>query len=128
MSTEFHWYGLDIQFSAAGDDASASAILEINQLIVRELMTNPGDYIFAPEYGAGLGQYIGKALSSDKLSTLTAIITAIVLKQPAVQKTPGPTITFQSDATGILSTQILYIYAPSGQPVTVTAPPPSPTT
>jgi len=36
MSSEYHWFGLDIQFAANGDDASASGIAENNQRIVRE--------------------------------------------------------------------------------------------
>jgi phage baseplate assembly protein W len=122
MPSEFHWFGLDIQFAASGDDASASGILEINQRIVRELMTAPGEYIWQPDYGAGLGRYIGQALSTEKYTELTALITSIVLKQPDVQKLPAPTISFQSDAAGLLSTQIIYVYAPTGQPVTVFAP------
>jgi phage baseplate assembly protein W len=122
MAAEFHWFGLDIQFSANGDDASASGILEINQRIVRELMTAPGDYIWEPNYGAGLGYYIGQPLSAEKYAEVTALITSIVLKQPDVQKQPAPSITFQSDATGLLSTQIIYVYAPTNQAVTVFAP------
>jgi phage baseplate assembly protein W len=128
MAGEFHWYGLDIQFAANGDDASANGILEINQRIVRELMTAPGDYIWAPNYGAGLGRYIGKAMSAEVFAELKALITAIVVRQPDVQRQPGPQITFQADATGLLSTQIIYVYAPTRQPVTVVAPPPSTTT
>jgi phage baseplate assembly protein W len=128
MAAEFHWFGLDIQFAANGDDASASGILEINQRIVRELMTAPGDYIWEPDYGAGLGFYIGQALSTEKFAELQALIKSIVLKQPDVQQQPAPQITFQSDATGLLSTQIIYVYAPTRQPVTIVAPSPSTTT
>ncbi|MDR3480414.1 MAG: phage tail protein [Burkholderiaceae bacterium] len=122
MSSEYHWFGLDIQFAANGDDASASGIAEINQRIVRELMTAPGDYVWQPNYGAGLGRYIGVALSAEKYAEVTALIRSIVVKQPDVQRLPAPAITFQADATGLLSTQIVYTYAPTGQPVTVFAP------
>jgi len=128
MAGEFHWYGLDIQFAANGDDASASGILEINQRIVRELMTAPGDYVWEPDYGAGLGRYVGQALSRPKFAELKALITSIVTKQPDVQRQPAPQVTFQSDATGLLSTQIIYVYAPTRQPVTIVAPPISTTT
>ncbi len=128
MAGEFHWYGLDIQFAASGDDASASGILEINQRILRELMTSPGDYVWQPNYGAGLGRYIGQSLSTAKFAELKALITSIVIKQPDVQRQPAPQVTFQSDAAGLLSTQIIYVYAPTRQPVTMVAPPPSTST
>lgn len=128
MAGEFHWFGLDTQFAATGDSALASDIIEINQRIVRELMTAPGDYIWQPAYGAGLGRYIGQALSTEKFAEITGLIRSIVVKQRDVQRTPGPTITFQSDATGLLSAQIIYVYAPTGQSVTVTAPAQSATT
>ncbi len=122
MPSEYHWWGLDTQFTAAGDDASVTAIDEINQRIVRELLTPPGDYLFQPSYGAGLGSYIGQALSSDKFSAIKAAIRSIVAKEPDVQKQPGAQIAFQNDASGLAAVQILYTYAPTGQAVTLSVP------
>jgi len=122
MPSEFHWWGLDTQFTAAGDDASVTAVDEINQRIVRELLTPPGDYLFQPSYGAGLGRYIGRALSNDKFSEIKAAIRSVVARQPDILKQPGAQIAFQNDASGLVAVQILYTYAPTGQAVTLTIP------
>jgi len=122
MTAEFHWWGLDTQFTASGDDATATAIVEINQRIVRELLTAPGEYVWQPGYGAGLGSYVGQALSAEKFAEIQAVIRSVVVKQPDVQKLPPPAMTFQNDANGLLAVEIMYTYAPTGQPVTVSIP------
>lgn len=122
MAGEFHWWGLDTQFTAAGDDATATAITEINQRILRELMTSPGEYVWEPTYGAGLGRYIGQALSPEKFTEIKTVVRTVVAKQADVQTVPGPEITFQNDLAGLIAVLINYTYAPTGQAVTLTAP------
>ena len=123
MPSEFHWWGLDTQFSAAGDDATAAAIDEINQRIVRACMTAPGEYVWEPSYGLGLGRYVGQALTADKFAEIKAGINTVVAQQPEVQRQPGPAIMFVNDPAGLIAAQIAYTYAPTGQTVTLTVPP-----
>lgn len=120
MADEFHWWGDDIQFSASGDDLLASDVTELNQSIIRELLTSPGDYIWHPTYGAGLGRFVGKALSTEQFAEVKALIRNVVLSKADIQKQPDPDISFQADATGLLSVQIIYVYAPTGQAQTLT--------
>jgi phage baseplate assembly protein W len=125
MPDEFHWWGQDTQFSASGDDLLASGVTELNQRMVRALLTPPGTYIWHPTYGAGLGRFVGHALSPEEFAEIKSLITAVVMVEPDVQKQPAPNITFQSDATGLLSVTINYIYAPTGVPQALTFTPPA---
>jgi phage baseplate assembly protein W len=119
MTDEFHWWGQDTQFSAAGDDLLASGVAELNQRMVRALLTPPGSYIWHPTYGAGLGRFVGHALSPEEFAEIKALILAVVMVEPDVQKQPPPSIAYQADATGLLSVTINYIYAPTGVPQTL---------
>lgn len=123
MSSEFHWWGLDIQFTAAGDDATVSGIDEINQDIVRACMTAPGEYVWDPTYGLGLGLYVGQALTPEKFQEIKGGIISVVVTQRDVQQQPEPVITFVNDLNGLLAVQISYVYAPTGTPVTLQIPP-----
>lgn len=116
----FHWWGQDTQFSASGDDLLATGVTELNQRIVRALLTPPGTYIFHPTYGAGLGRFVGRALSAEQLTEIQSLINSVVMAEPDVQKQPAPSITYQHDATGLLSVTIKYVYAPTGVPQTLT--------
>lgn len=120
MASEYHWFGEDTSFSASGDGLSVSGIDELNQRILRGLMTSPGDYVWHPEYGAGLGRFVGRALSPELRTEIIGLARGVVLLEPDVQKQPEPTITLIADANGFAGMQISYIYAPSAQPQTVT--------
>lgn len=120
----YHFWGQDTQFSASGDDLTVDGALELEQRILRGLLTNPLDDPFNPSYGAGLGRYIGQALTPERYAEIQSAILQVVLTEPAVQKVPAPVITLQADqAGGFLSATISYVYAPTGQPRTITAAP-----
>lgn len=112
-----HYWGGDLSssLSPTGDIAPASATLRGQQRILRRLLTNPGDYTFHPEYGAGLPAYIGSVATVDQI---TAVIRGQMLLEDAVARTPAPVITVTPIANGV-SAQILYNDAQSGQPVTL---------
>ena len=108
-----HYWGSDIAVSAVGDLAPASGTLRGQQRVLRRLLTNPGDYEFHPDYGAGLPSYVGSVATPDEI---TALIRGQVMLEDAVARTPLPVISVASIANGI-SVQLTYTDAPSGQPV-----------
>lgn len=114
MTDAYHWWGQDVQFSASGDALTASGVTELNQRIVRACLTPPGTYIWHPTYGLGLGRFVGKALSIEQKAEIQALIKSVLKDEPDVQKQPAPTYTFVSNASGLLSVTIKYIYAPTG--------------
>lgn len=49
----FHYVGTDLSVSPSGDLLSVTGTERRKQKILRRLITNPGELVFHPEYGAG---------------------------------------------------------------------------
>lgn len=97
-----HYFGADVILSGTGDLSTIEGTLQTQQRIIRRLMTNPGDYLWHPEYGAGVGQYVGKTVA--ELQPLKALIVSQILLEPAVAVSPAPVITLVSDLTTLTCT------------------------
>ncbi len=110
-----HWVGGDIAVSPTGDLGLASADLRTQQRIVRRLVTNPGDYIFHTDYGAGLPQKIGEALD---VPALRGLIRAQILREAGVAQSPEPQVDVAA-ITGGVSVRILYSSAITREPVSL---------
>lgn len=93
-----HYFGSDISTSATGDMAQASGTTRGTQRVLRRLLTNPGDYIFHPEYGAGLARYIGAILNIEEIKAL--IIGQMALEE-SVSQFPEPDVRITSIQGGI---------------------------
>ena len=115
MSDIAHYFSSDIGLGATGGVQVAEGTLESQQRILRRLLTNPGDYIWEPEYGAGLPRYIGEKLD---IVALTALIRSQMYLEASVQQQPEPRITATPLQNGIY-VRIVYVEATSGQPVTL---------
>lgn len=106
-----HYFSNDLGQGATGGLQAADGSLLSQQRILRRLLTNPGDYIWEPEYGAGLPRYIGQKLD---LTALTALIRSQMYLEASVQQQPEP----QIDVTPILNgvyVRIVYVEAESGR-------------
>ncbi|WP_433867108.1 phage tail protein [Ralstonia wenshanensis] len=110
-----HWVGADIGTSPTGDLGLSSADLRTQQRIVRRLITNPGEYIFQPTYGAGLPQKIGQALD---VGALRGLIRSQVKLEEGVAQTPEPQVDVAAITNGV-SVHILYTSAITRRPVTL---------
>lgn len=113
------YIGADLSPSVTGDLQPATDTLRGQQRVLRRLLTNPGDYIFHPTYGAGLPRYIGEPADIPKIR---ALVRGQILKEAAVAKTPAPAIDVMpipSASGGGFAISISYTDAPSGQPVTL---------
>jgi phage baseplate assembly protein W len=74
LSDLSHNFGGDLSISATGGlIVLASGTTLAQQRIIRRLLTNPGDYIWAPSYGAGLASFVGQPNAASR-------IRAVVLK------------------------------------------------
>ena len=125
MSDLFHVWGGDLNLSATGGLALVNSVELSKQRILRRLLTNParydangnvvvaGDYLWHPDYGAGLPSYIGKLLD---VPAITALIRSQMYLEASVLHDPEPVITVQQIAGGI-SVQINYTESDSNNPV-----------
>lgn len=113
------YIGADLTVSGSGDLGTSTGTLRGQQRVLRRLLTNPGDYIFHPDYGAGLPRYVGETADVPKI---TALIRGQMLLEDAVARTPAPVISVRQVAGadgGGFAVSIRYVDAPSGQPVTL---------
>ena len=85
------------------------------QRLLRRLLTTPGEYIWQPDYGAGLARFIGQPASPLQIR---AVIRSQIFKESAVAQNPEPVIDVQIAPGGVAGTvyvAIRYVDAPSGQ-------------
>jgi phage baseplate assembly protein W len=83
------------------------------QRLLRRLLTNPGEYIWQPGYGAGLGRFLGQPIN---VLALTAVVRSQIFLEAAVSQTPAPVITLTAQKDGTVLCHILYTDAESGKP------------
>lgn len=105
--------GQDVATTVSGDLMTSDGVELGKQRVLRRLMTNPGDYIFHPTYGAGLPKLIGQAVEASKVR---ALIRGQMLLEETVSKSPEPEITVRELQNG-LQCSIRYTDAGTGQPV-----------
>ncbi len=103
------WSG-DLSTTPTGDLLLVDAPGLGTERVLRRLMTNPGDYIWHPDYGAGLAQFVGQPANARGVE---ALILAQMQLESAVAQVPEPVITVQSDPGGSLYVQIRYADADS---------------
>ncbi|MDE2197911.1 MAG: hypothetical protein KGJ41_02725 [Rhodospirillales bacterium] len=104
-------FGADLLIGPTGDVAVVSGPLLGQQLVLRRLLTNPGDYIWAPTYGAGLAQFVGSPVS---LAQIRAVIRGQIFKEAAVARSPEPVIDVRLDSMGTVYAHVRYSDASTG--------------
>jgi hypothetical protein len=113
-----HYVGGDLGPSSTGDLLAVDGLTQGQQRVLRRLLTNPGDYIFQPDYGAGLPKYVGSIADDQKI---IALIKGQMLLEPAVARTPAPVVTLTRFFGGI-SVSIQYTDSGTSEPTTLTFP------
>ena len=106
-----HYFGSDLAFSAGGDLLAAEGMDEATQRLLRRLLTCAQDYLWQPEYGAGLPAFIGLPLDAAGLGGL---IKAQMYLEGGVSHAPEPEITLQEIPSGI-SVQVRYTSSETGR-------------
>jgi len=110
-----HYIGGDLSVSPTGDIQQVDGITVTSQRILRRLLTNPGDYIWHPTYGAGLGKKIGTVLD---VRAITALIRSQIFLEQSVARSPAPVITITPQPSG-LSARIKYYDGSTGKLTTL---------
>jgi phage baseplate assembly protein W len=111
MPDLFHQWGSDLAVGATGDIATAAGSLLGQQRVLRRLLTNPGDYIWQPDYGAGLAQFVGQPASAARIR---AVIRSQIFEESAVARTPEPVIDVSVLPGGSGSVYVHIRYVDSG--------------
>lgn len=100
----YHYWGNDIVTSPTGDLQVVDGITKGQQRILRRLLTNPGDYIYHPSYGAGLARFIGQALTVSKYSEIKGLITSNLYLEACVSRNPAPVVTLSANENVLFCT------------------------
>lgn len=108
---QMSWSG-DISASATGDLLTISGPESGTERVLRRLLTNPGEYLWHPDYGAGLAKFVGQP--GDRAG-IEALIRAQMLLEPTVAQLPEPVISVQSDPGGSLYVEIRYADAETAE-------------
>lgn len=110
-----HFWGGDVFTSASGDLQKVSRADRSKQRVLRRLLTNPGDLLFHPGYGAGLPRRVGSNLDVDEI---TAVIRQQMGLEVSVAQTPPPVISV-SEITNGVQVSVDYTVLPDRQPVSL---------
>jgi phage baseplate assembly protein W len=100
---------------ATGDIGTVAGPLLGQQRVLRRLLTNPGDYIWQLDYGAGLARFIGQPINPLQIR---AVIRSQIFKEATVARQSEPLIDVQiapGGASGTVYVYIRYVDAESSQ-------------
>lgn len=112
MADTSHQFGADLALSSTGDLAAVTRAALGQQRVLRRLLTNPGDYIWNLDYGAGLARFVGQPTDATGIA---AVIRSQIFKEASVARSPEPMIAVQSGASGTIYARIRYADAHSGE-------------
>lgn len=101
-------WGGDLSAGPTGDLALATGTALGQQRVLRRLLTNPGDYIWQLQYGAGLAQFVGAPCN---IAAIKAAIRSQIFMESAVTRLPEPLIDVQSAQDGSVYVYIRYVDA-----------------
>ncbi len=101
-----HQWGADLSVGSTGDLAVAMGAALGQQRVLRRLLTNPGEYIWQLDYGAGLARFIGQPANPLQIQ---ALIRSQIFKESAVARTPEPIIDVSISPGGAAGTVYVYI-------------------
>lgn len=116
MTELVHYFGNDLQVSPTGDLSIASDSQARQQRVLRRLLTNVQDYIFHPEYGAGLPAQVGQPTD---IAGIKAVIGGQLLLEASVAQSPPPVVAVTPIPNGV-ACSIKYTDNINGAPVSLT--------
>jgi phage baseplate assembly protein W len=105
-------FGGDLAIGPTGDLLLSDGTALTQQRVLRRLLTNPVDYIWQPNYGAGLGQYVGQPGAS---AAIAGVARTQILLEAAVVASPAPTVTVMAQTDGTVNLSLSYTDAATGE-------------
>lgn len=110
-----HLWSQDLRLSPTGDLGRVNRHPRSQERVLRRLMTNPGEYIFHPEYGAGLPRMVGTNIDLGKIQ---ALIEGQMMLEASVVRDPPPKADVR-EITGGVAVKVQYLSLPDKQPVSL---------
>ena len=111
--------GGDLAFSASGDLLVSTGGHAGVERVLRRLLTNAGDYLWHPTYGAGLGVMVGQPANAARIA---ALVRGQMLQEKGVARSPAPTIDVQTQADNSVWLHVRYADADTGVAQTLSVP------
>jgi len=111
-----HEFGGDLFAGPTGDLALAAGAALGRQRVLRRLLTNPGDYIWQPDYGAGLGRFVGEPAAPERIR---AVVRSQIFRERSVARSPEPVVEVQAGDDGRVFVGIRYADADSGETLSI---------
>jgi phage baseplate assembly protein W len=105
-------YGNDLVVAPGGDLATVDGTILGQQRVLRRLLTNPGDYLWNPSYGAGLAQFVGRPASQPRIRS---VIRGQIFQESVVARLPEPVIDVQVTTAGTVTALISYADSTTGE-------------
>ena len=105
------WSG-DLRSSDTGDMVVLGVPGLGTERVLRRLLTNPGAYLWHPEYGAGLARLVGQPFDT---AGVEALIRAQMRLEPAVADVPEPVVDVTLDRGGTVFVLVRYADADTGE-------------
>jgi len=113
-------WGNDLRVGPTGDILAIPREDELDQRLIRRLLTNSGDYYWSVDYGGGLGAYVGRPASPEVLQD---VILGQLRLETSIQQDPQPGVVIAAASPANLNTvSVSIIYQPVGSEVTKTMP------
>ena len=106
MSDISHQWGADLSIGPTGDIAVVTGSALGHQRVLRRLLTNLLDYIWQPNYGAGLAGFVGQPANGAQIR---AVIRSQIFKEAVVATSPEPTIGVTVNPGGAAGDIYVYI-------------------
>jgi hypothetical protein len=110
------WHS-DFEPDASGDLLVVDGDVEVRQRLERRLFTAVQGYVWHPEYGAGLPQKIGDALSDSEIQ---AVVSSQLALEASVAPSPPAQLTIIRQPDGLVAIGIRYTDAQAGVSVSFT--------
>ena len=117
-----HQWGGDLEVGPTGNLGVVTPITSLPQRILRRLLTNPNDYIWNLDYGAGLPRFIGQPTDQAQIE---AMVLSQLRQEASISRVDTPVVNLirnNQDPVGTFSLHILYQDVSSDMPQSLTIP------
>lgn len=113
------FFGNDLSLTAQGTLAQSDSDEYAKESIIRRLLTNPGTYFWQPEYGAGVGRFIGENLSTANFDEIKNLIISQMLLEETVSKSQPPQVSLKALIGDFLQCDIIYYSAITNHQISI---------